>query len=114
MLKMYDAYSDTLDRHRYSAAILQLWVDDKTADQFHELGQVAEVLSQSRIWSSDEFSPFPWVAFKVASEIGSKHEGPCAEVIRTIESQWEQIIGYTPHHTQENINEMKLPDFLIP
>lgn len=97
---------------------LQLWVDVKTADQFQaikkdlELGQVCcWTLSQSRIWSTDEFSPFPWVAFKVASEIGTKHEGPCAEVIRTIEAQWEQIIGYTPHHIQENINEMKLPGF---
>jgi len=72
---------------------------------------VAEALSQSRIWSTDEFSSSPWVAFKVASEIGTKHEGPCAEVIRTIESQWEQIIGYTPHHIQKNINEMKLPGF---
>eukprot|EP00985_Skeletonema_marinoi_P033256 scaffold40854_cov190-Skeletonema_marinoi.AAC.3 len=69
-----------------------LWVDDKTADQFQAIKKDLEL-------------------GQVASEIRTKHEGPCAEVIRTIESQWEQIIGYTPHHIQENINEMKLPGF---
>lgn len=113
MLKMYDAYSDTMDRHRYSAAILQLWVDGKAADEYHEamkkdseLGQVATVLSGN--WSSDAFSQYPWVAFQVASEIGTDYESPCAEVTRMIESQWEQI-GHTPHHI--DINTMKLPGF---
>lgn len=117
MLKMYDAYAHTLDRNRYSAAILQLWVDDVSANEYievtkkgSELGQISETLSQCRIWSSDEFSSAPWVAFRVASEIGAEFDGPLAEAIRMIESQWEKL-GHTPHHVQEDINVMKLPGF---
>ncbi len=117
MLKMYDAYAHMLDRNRYSAAILQLWVDDVSADEYtdameegSEIWQISEALSQSKIWSSDEFSSAPWVAFKIASEIGAEFDGPLAEVIRMIESQWEQL-GHTPHYVQEDINVMKLPGF---
>jgi len=97
----YDAYSDALDCHRYSASgwMTKQQINSRGRQERLRAWASAEALSQSRIWSTDEFSSSPWVAFKVASEIGTEYEGPFGEVIRMIESQWEQIIGigHSPH-----------------
>jgi len=101
LLAMYDASAHRLDRHRRDAAILQLWIDHASQEQFDAAIQgplKALEAELSATWDSDTFSATPWVLSKVAASLGVRYESPFQTAATMIQQQWAQpgASGFKP------------------
>ena len=117
MIELYNGYAHPLDRHRFSMGILTLWIDEVPPNKFHKVMLKESELCQLRsnlstYWSTNCFSSSPWIAHKVAAELGAEYVGPYSntEMVTMLQESWNRI-GYMPRNIRENMDEMKRPGY---